>query len=77
MKRNINVKTVSVFRDRKAGGNGVEFTYKFKRYVIVDADTGEVIDDAQGFGYRTREAAMAAYRNRMQMYRRNKSRDRE
>ena len=34
---------------------------KEKRYVIVDADTGEVYDDAQGYGYKTRQKAYSAY----------------
>ena len=32
-----------------------------KRYVVVDADTGEVLDDAQGYGYKTVRKAYAAY----------------
>ena len=31
------------------------------RYVIVSADTGEVLDDAQGYGYHTAQKAHAAY----------------
>ena len=29
------------------------------RYVIVDKDTGNVLDDAQGYGYKTRQKAYA------------------
>lgn len=32
-----------------------------KRYVIVDKDTGEVLDDAQGYGYKTPQKAYAAW----------------
>ena len=32
-----------------------------RRYILVDADTGEVIDDAQGFGYKTPQKAYASY----------------
>lgn len=32
-----------------------------RRYVIIDADTGEVFDDAQGYGYKTKQKAYAAY----------------
>ena len=32
------------------------------RYCVVDTDTGEIIDDAQGYGYKTEEKAMAAYK---------------
>lgn len=31
------------------------------RYVVVSVDTGEVLDDAQGYGYRTMQKAHAAY----------------
>ena len=31
------------------------------RYVIVDKDTGNVLDDAQGYGYKTRQKAYSAY----------------
>lgn len=32
-----------------------------RRFAIVDTDTGEVLDDAQGYGYRTPQKAYAAY----------------
>ena len=37
-----------------------------KRYVLVNIETGEIIDDAQGYGYRTPQKAFAcyAYKNR-------------
>ena len=31
------------------------------RYVVTDAETGKVLDDAQGYGYRSFEKARAAY----------------
>ena len=31
------------------------------RYVIIDTETGEVVDDAQGYGYRTAPKAYAAF----------------
>jgi len=31
------------------------------RYIIVDKDTGEIIDDAQGYGYKSKQGAYAAY----------------
>jgi hypothetical protein len=31
------------------------------RYIIVDADTGKVFDDAQGYGYKTKQKAYAAF----------------
>lgn len=43
------------------------------RYCIVSKDTGEVLDDAQGYGYKTAQKAYAcfAYKNR------DKSKDKE
>ena len=31
------------------------------RYIIIDKDTGEIIDDAQGYGYKTKRKAYACY----------------
>ena len=35
---------------------------KETRYAIFDADTGSVIDNAQGYGYKSKEKAYAAYK---------------
>ena len=37
-----------------------------RRYVVIDKDTGEILDDAQGYGYKTAQKAHAAwaYKNR-------------
>ena len=35
--------------------------YFEKRYVLVDTETGEIVDDAQGYGYRTAYGAHKAY----------------
>ena len=43
------------------------------RYVIVDIDTGEIIDDAQGYGYKSKQNAFAAWRYKT----RDKSKDKE
>ena len=32
-----------------------------KRYVVIDKETGEVIDDAQGYGYKSKYKAYAAW----------------
>lgn len=44
-----------------------------KRYVIVDTESGEIVDDAQGYGYKTAQKAYAGwyYKNR------DKSKDKE
>lgn len=31
------------------------------RFVVVDVDTGEVLDNAQGYGYKTKQKAMAVW----------------
>lgn len=41
--------------------DGVVFSHKERRFVIVDAETHEVLDDAQGYGYKTRQKAFAAW----------------
>ena len=45
--------------------------WKQGRYVIVDVETGEILDDAQGYGYKTQQKAYAAYGYKM----RDKSKD--
>lgn len=44
-----------------------------KRYIIVDKESGEVLDDAQGYGYKSPQKAYSAwgYKNR------DKSKDKE
>ena len=44
-----------------------------KRYIIVDKETGEILDDAQGYGYKSKPNAYRAwaYKNR------DKSKDKE
>lgn len=37
-----------------------EFTTE-TRYVIINSDTGEIFDDAQGYGYRTPQKAYSAF----------------
>ena len=43
------------------------------RYVIVDTSTGEIVDDAQGYGYRSKRKAYAAFAYKNQ----DKSKDAE
>lgn len=40
----------------KTLGNGYE-----PRYVVINPETGEVLDDAQGYGFKTRQAAYKCY----------------
>ena len=44
-----------------------------KRYVIVDKDSGEILDDAQGYGYKTKQKAYAAWAYKT----RDRSKDKE
>ena len=39
----------------------IEFDSLLERYIIVDEDTGEILDDAQGYGFRTKQGAYKAY----------------
>ncbi|MBI9014500.1 MAG: hypothetical protein JEZ08_19845 [Clostridiales bacterium] len=32
-----------------------------KRYVCIDEETGEILDDAQGYGYKNKQKAYSAY----------------
>ena len=43
------------------------------RYVIVDTDTGEIVDNAQGYGYKSKQNAFAVWRYKT----RDKSKDKE
>ena len=43
------------------------------RYVIVDSDSGELLDDAQGYGYKSKKKAYAAWAYKT----RDKSKDKE
>ena len=38
-----------------------EWEIEKKKYIIVDEVTGKIIDDAQGYGYKTKEKAYSAY----------------
>ena len=44
-----------------------------RRYVVIDKDTGEILDDAQGYGYKSAQKAHAAYAYKT----RDKSKDAE
>lgn len=48
-------------RKVKAIVGGSRSTQYEPRYVIADAETGEILDDAQGYGYKTAQKAYAAY----------------
>ena len=41
----------------------IEMADKYKHYMLIDADTGEIVDDAQGYGYHTKQKARAAFSN--------------
>lgn len=53
---------------------GGSMSTKYKpRYILVDTETGEVVDDAQGYGYKSVRNAYAAYAYKN----RDKSKDKE
>lgn len=37
----------------------VEMPNKYNRYMLIDIATGEIVDDAQDYGYRTKQKAHA------------------
>lgn len=37
------------------------FSLYDNRFIVIDLDTGEIIDDAQGYGYKTKQKAYAAF----------------
>lgn len=53
--------------------DGTLSTETDKRYVIIDTLTGEVLDNAQGYGYKSERKAYASYSYKT----RDKSRDKE
>ncbi len=60
-------RNVEVIEDKNLSG---EYD---RRYVVVDKDTGEVLDNAQGYGYKSVQKAYAAYAYKT----RDKSKDAE
>ena len=38
----------------------VEFCKDKKRYIIINSNTGEIVDDAQGYGFKTKQGAYKA-----------------
>lgn len=46
------------------------------RYVVVDTETGEIVDNAQGYGYRTREKAFKAWGYKQNL-KKNQARDKQ
>lgn len=39
-------------------------SYNNPRFVVIDETTGEILDNAQGYGYKSAQKAYAAYRYR-------------
>ena len=59
-----NIKVVPVkkkIKDDYEFDFGTEFSHEETRFAIIDADTDEVFDDAQGYGYKTAQAAYKAF----------------
>lgn len=54
-----NIKVIGHEFTREIEYGFIEGTYTIKewRYIIVDAETGEILDDAQGYGYKTKQNA--------------------
>jgi len=51
-------------------------SYRFdKRYVVVDGATGEVVDDAQGYGYKSAQNAHRAHAYKSMAPKKKRQRD--
>ena len=46
------------------------------RYIVVDTETGEIVDNAQGYGYRSKEKAFKAWSYKQNL-KKNKARDKQ
>ena len=53
--RNFQMKNYKVIKSE------VHSKYRDDRYICIDPETGEVLDDAQGYGYKTPQKAHAAF----------------
>ena len=51
----------AVIDKKEPWNNSPAYDTSEMRYCIVSTDTGEVLDDAQGYGYKTAQKAYAAY----------------
>lgn len=65
----INVRAVPYYVERQIGKGSGSFVHRERRYALLNADTKEIYDDAQGFGYKSMKSAMAAHKNRIKMQR--------
>lgn len=63
----------AVVDDKEPWNNTPAYDTFEMRYCIVSTDTGEVLDDAQGYGYKTAQKAYSAYAYKT----RDKSKDKE
>ena len=55
------MKITEIYKSAKVDEEGYTYSDDEIRYIIVDEVTGEILDDAQGYGYKTYEKARAAY----------------
>lgn len=62
----------AVFDKNKLWNNEDEYDTYETRFRIVATDTGEILDDAQGYGYKTAQKAYAAYAYKTRSKRKNK-----
>lgn len=54
-------KTTKTIKDEYEEYSTTEIRYRIVSVDIVSVDTGEVLDDAQGYGYKTAQKAYAGY----------------
>jgi len=53
--------SVQAYSNQHDSEDSYDFAYSETRYRIVDTETGEILDDAQGYGYKTAQKAHTAW----------------
>lgn len=57
-----------VVDEREPWDTNFYYNKKETRFCIIDSETGEILDDAQGYGYKTAQKAYSAYAYKIRSY---------
>ena len=71
MYKAVSFKITPNFNTKRKTSWNMSFAKSCIRYKIIDEETGEVLDDADGYGYKTAMKAMNAYRYKLEKKERN------
>ena len=71
MYKAVSFKTTPNYNLKRKTSWDISFAKSYIRYQIIDEETGEVLDDANGYGYKTAMKAMNAYRYKLEKKERN------